>query len=318
MIWVAIFCLLLISFLFSGIEAGILSANRVRLQHRVKLRDRAALKLDRLLAHPERLLVTVLVVTNLMNIGALLLLTQELVSHFGNHGYWMALVSFLPVYLFGLEVLPKSLFRRFPYRALAAFAEPLRVADTLLAPMHAVGWRVSRWIFGHRPPEQQKLFVAREDFKYLTFESERVGTLTKEEREMIHNVVDFRGIMARDVMVPIDQVRTIDARASLTDLLEQSRATGFGRWPVVSEEGKITGLIDVFDIALDSRRQGAVELFQRRILRVGEKDPAYTILRKMRAARISLAVVEGRDSAPLGIVTSEDLIRRLVTTAGQK
>lgn len=318
MIWVAIICLLLISFLFSGIEAGILSVNRVRLQHRVKLRDRAALKLNRLLANPERLLVTVLVVTNLMNIGALLLLTQELVSDFGNSGYWMALLGFLPVYLFGLEVLPKSLFRRFPYRALAAFAEPLRIADALLSPMHAVGWRVSRWIFGRRPPEQQKLFVAREDFKYLTFESERVGTLTKEEREMIHNVVDFRGNTAKDVMVPMDQVRTIDAQASLVNLLEQSRATGFGRWPVVSEGGKITGLIDVFDVALDSRRSGTVELFQRRILRVAEKDPAYTILRKMRAARISLAVVEDRDSTPLGIVTSEDLIRRLVTTAEKK
>lgn len=318
MIWVTIFCLFLISFLFSGIEAGILSVNRVRLQHRVKLRDRAALKLNRLLASPERLLVTVLVVTNLMNIGALLLLTQELESYFGDHGYWVALVAFLPVYLFGLEVLPKSLFRRFPYRALAAFAEPLRVADTLLSPMHAIGWRVSRWIFGRRPPEQQKLFVAKEDFKYLTFESERVGTLTKEEREMIHNVVDFRGNTARDVMVPMDKVHTIDGHASLTELLNQSRATGFGRWPVVGENGKITGLIDVFDIALDSRRHGAVELFQRRILRVGEQDPAYTILRKMRAARISLAVVEDGDSTPLGIVTSEDLVRKLVTTAGQK
>lgn len=318
MIWAAIVCLLLISFLFSGIEAGILSVNRVRLQHRVKLRDRAALKLDRLLANPERLLVTVLVVTNLMNIGALLLLTQQLVSYFGNHGYWLALVGFLPIYLFGLEVLPKSLFRRFPYRALAAFTGPLRLADALLSPMHAVGWRLSRWIFGRRPPEQQKLFVAKEDFKYLTFESERVGTLTKEERQMIHNVVDFRGNTARDVMVPMEQVRTVDAQVPLTDLLEQSRATGFARWPVVSEGGKISGLIDVFDIALDSRRHGSVELFQRRILRVGEKDPAYTVLRKMRAARISLAVVEDRDSTPLGIVTSEDLIRRLVTTAGQK
>ncbi|RYD70022.1 MAG: DUF21 domain-containing protein, partial [Verrucomicrobiaceae bacterium] len=211
MIWGAIFCFLLISFLFSGIEAGILSVNRVRLKHRVKIKDRAALKLNRLLEHPERLLVTVLVVTNLMNISALLLATQSLVARFGDAGYFYVLIGFLPIYLFGLEVLPKSLFRRFPYRALAAVAEPLRVADALLAPMHAVGWRLSRWIFGQRPPEQQKLFVAREDFKYLTIESEKVGALTPEEREMIHNVVDFRGVTAAEVMVPMANVRTIDS-----------------------------------------------------------------------------------------------------------
>jgi CBS domain containing-hemolysin-like protein len=318
MIWGAIVCFLLISFLFSGIEAGILSVNRVRLKHRVKLRDRAALKLNRLLERPERLLVTVLVVTNLMNISALLLITQELVSWFGNPGYWYVLIGFLPIYLFGLEVLPKSLFRRFPYRALAAFAEPLRMVDTLLAPMHAVGWRLSRWIFGQRPLEQQKLFVAREDFKYLTIESERVGALTKEEREMIHNVVDFRGVTAAEVMVPMEKVRTIDSRASVSELIRLSRESGFERWPVVSESGNISGLIDVFDVALDARRHGTVEPFQRRILRIGEKDPAYTILRRMRAARISLAVVENNESRPVGIVTSEDLIRRLVTTAEQK
>ncbi len=318
MIWGVIACLLLISFLFSGIEAGILSVNRVRLKHRVKLRDRAALKLNRLLENPERLLVTVLVVTNLMNISALLLTTQVLVAHFGNLGYLYALAAFLPVYLFVLEVLPKSLFRRFPYRALAACAEPLRVADALLSPMHAVGWRLSRWIFGRRPPEQPKLFVAREDFKYLTIESERVGALTKEEREMIHSVVDFRGVTASDVMVPMEKVRTIDARAPVAELIKQSRETGFERWPVVGESGNISGLVDIFDVALDTRRHGTVEPFQRRILRIGEKDPAYSILRRMRAARISLAVVENNESIPVGIVTSEDLIKRLVSAAEQK
>ena len=184
--------------------------------------------------------------------------------------------------------------------------------------MHAVGWRLSRWIFGQRPLEQQKLFVAREDFKYLTIESERVGALTKEEREMIHNVVDFRGVTAAEVMVPMEKVRTIDSRSSVSELIRLSRESGFERWPVVSEGGTISGLIDVFDVALDARRHGTVEPFQRRILRIGEKDPAYSILRRMRAARISLAVVENNESTPVGIVTSEDLIRRLVTTAEQK
>ena len=65
MVWIAILLCLLVSFVFSGIEAGILSVNRVRLAHREKAGDEAAIKLNKLLADPERLLVTVLLVTNL-------------------------------------------------------------------------------------------------------------------------------------------------------------------------------------------------------------------------------------------------------------
>ena len=82
--------LLAVSFVFSGIEAGILSVNRVRLRHRVKMRDRAAIRLKELLVSPERFLVTVLVVTNLMNISAIALATQSLVQWLGVRGYFAA------------------------------------------------------------------------------------------------------------------------------------------------------------------------------------------------------------------------------------
>ena len=75
MIWFAIVLCGVISFTFSGIEAGLLSVNRVRLKHRLKHRDGAAITLNLLLHHPERLLVTVLLVTNLMNIFAATLAT---------------------------------------------------------------------------------------------------------------------------------------------------------------------------------------------------------------------------------------------------
>src|ERR1700751_2263304 len=98
MIWAAIVGCLLVSFVFSGIEAGILSMNRVRLRHRLKLRDRAAITLNRLLERPERLLVTVLLVTNLMNIFAIILATQEIVKNLGGRlGYPVAFAAFLPV-----------------------------------------------------------------------------------------------------------------------------------------------------------------------------------------------------------------------------
>ena len=315
MIWMAVAVCVLISFVFSGVEAGILSVNRVRLKHRVKQRDRAALKLNRLLARPDRLLITVLIVTNLMNIFALTLATHALSRTFGAPGYVIAGVVALPIYLLGVELLPKALFRRFPYRALALLAGPLELADLLLAPLHFAGDALFRLFFGRRPAERAKLFVAREDFKYLTIKSEHEGTLTRDERQMIHNVVDFRSIAARDVMVPMEKVHAIPARAPIAELIARSAAAHIDRWPVLADTGEIVGLVNVFDIALDGRRDGIVESYQRRIVKVAPNEPAHSVLRKLRAARTTLAAVLEAGARPVGIVTWEALMQRLVNTA---
>lgn len=315
MIWVAIIGCFVISFGFSGIEAGLLSVNRVRLKHRLKHRDKAAITLNRLLGQPERLLVTVLLVTNLMNIFAATLATQQIVAHLGDAGYFAALALFLPIYLIGLELLPKSLFRRFPYRALASLSGPLRLADLLLSPLHFIGSRLAKTLIRAETGERQKLFVAREDFKYLTIESEREGALGKDERQMIHNVVDFRAVKATDVMLPLANVQTIAASAPLEDLVARTQHTNIDRWPLTNETGEIVSLVNVLDIALDGKRRSAVESYQRHIVKVNADEPAYSIVRKLRAARVRMAVVLDAHGKQIGVVAWEDLIRRLVTVA---
>ncbi len=308
---------LLVSFVFSGIEAGIFSVNRVRLAHRAKRRERAALTLQRLLANPDRMLITVLIVTNLANIFALVLGTRLLVAQLGQAGYFAALAIYLPVYLFGLELLPKSLFRRFPYRALALLAGPLRFLDLLLTPMHWVGAGAQRMLFGAGRVAQQRLFLGREDFKYMTAESERTGAISKTEREMIHNVVDFRAVTAKDVMTPIETDETIRAEEPIGRLLSSRTRRGGERWLCADGE-KITGVVDAFEVLLDGRRDVSAGACQRRIVTVGPNEPAFSVLWKMRAARSTVAVVRGPGTQPLGRVSWENLIRRLVSAAEQR
>src|SRR2546423_9642893 len=141
-----IFCCWTVSFFFSGIESGLLAIDPVRLRRNVKRRVPAALRLNRLLKQPERLLGTVVLVTNGANIVGLLLLTRQLVRAFGYLGFVLALVAALPVYLFLLGVLPKSLFRRFPFRALARLAGVLGLASALLWPLLELGTRLRGWL----------------------------------------------------------------------------------------------------------------------------------------------------------------------------
>jgi CBS domain containing-hemolysin-like protein len=261
------------------------------------------------------MLITVLIVTNLANIFALVIGTRLLVAHWGQFGYLVALGIYLPVYLFGLELLPKSLFRRFPYRALALLSGPLRLLDLLLTPMHWVGAGAQRLLFGAKGSGHQRLFMGREDFKYLTKEGERTGLISRTEREMIHNVVDFRAVTAKDVMTPIEASGIIRSDESISRLLTSEWRRGAERRLVADEEGKITGFVDAFEVLLDGRRDVNAVACQRRVVTVGPNEPAFSVLWKMRAARSTVAVVRGPGTRPIGRVTWEDLIRRLVSVA---
>ncbi|HVF70643.1 MAG TPA: CNNM domain-containing protein [Chthoniobacterales bacterium] len=311
----AIFLLWTISFFFAGIEAGLLSVDPVRLRHHVKQGRRAALRLDRLTKRPERLLITVLLVTNLANILGLLILTRLLVSRFGSLGYLFAIVIALPIYLFVLSVLPKSLFRRFPFRALAALGGVLEWVSVLLWPVLEIG-EVVRNLLLPRRAESGRLFIAREELKQIAVQSEREGSLTSTERAMIHNVVDFRNVRAADVMVPLEKAVTISPDTSLTEALRLSAARGIDRLPVISAQGEALGLVDVLDVVFDETRGDSLSRYMRRIVIARDAEPAYRIIQRLRAARLGLAAVIDSQRNLIGIVTGEDAIKRLIQIGG--
>ena len=312
--WIFIFICWVASFVFGGIEAGLLSLDQVRLRHQVKLRNHAAIMLDQLLKQPERLLATILLVTNLADIAGLLLLTKRLVGLLGTAGYPVALLVAGPIYLFLLGVLPKSLFRRFPYRALAAFAGLLVFTSRVLWPVLELGSQLGQLLF-RRTDAPPRLFAAREDLKQLAVESERQGALTSAERAMIHNVVDFRTVRVADVMVPQEKIITAKLDTTIPELLELSAKTGIERVPVLAENGQALGLVNVFDILLDRSLPRELSPFVGHIVSSGETESAYRTIRRLRAAHSTLAAVFDEQHRLTGIVTVEDLVRRLVQSA---
>jgi len=300
-----------ISFLFNGIEAGLTSIEPVRLRHHVKLNRPAAVRLDRLLKTPERLLVTVLLITNLADILALFVMTRFLVSRFAATGFFLAVLIALPVYLFVLSVLPKSLFRRFPFRALSLLARLLEIVMTALWPIVATGKLIGR-LFLPAQKKRARLFAAREELKQITTQSEREGSLTATERAMIDNVVDFQNVTARDVMKPLSRVASLKPDSPIEDVFSVSRSTGFDRLPVIGVNGDAVGLVNVVDILLDRDHTQSISRYIRRMVTVQESEPAARAVQRLRAARLDLAAVVDQKRNLIGVVTSEDLIARLV------
>jgi len=311
MIWLLVVLCWIISFLFSGIEAGLLALNPVRLRHRAKSGDGGAQRLQRMLKQPERLFITVLLVTNAADIIALIILTQKLVIRWGWTGYPIAVAIALPVYLFLLGVLPKSLFRRFPLRAVVRLSGLLEIVTKLLTPLHAIGAFIERSIFA-RAKNPPRLFAGREELKMITVQSEKSGVLSSTERAIIHNVVDFTNVKVRDVMIPLEKTVSFKNDDTRDKVLEVSGKLGIDRFPIFAENAKPLGLINIYDLLFDTDPSHPVRQYMRRIITASENESAYRVVRRLRAARIGLAAVTDRHERSIGIVALEDLVRQLV------
>src|SRR5205814_4669903 len=156
----------------------------------------------------------------------------------------------LPVYLFLLGVLPKSLFRRFPLRAVARLSGLLELPTKLLWPLYAIVAFIERTVFA-RAKNPPRLFAGREELKMIAVQSEESGALSSTERAMIHNVVDFTSVKVRDVMVPFEKTLSFNPDDSPKDVLETSAKIGIDRFPIFADNAEPLGLINVYDILFD-------------------------------------------------------------------
>jgi CBS domain containing-hemolysin-like protein len=101
---------------------------------------------------------------------------------------------------------------------------------------------------------------------------------------------------------------------STQEALELGASSGLDRLPVITPEGQPAGLINVLDILLDQNGNKPLGNYVRRMVTTTEEEPAYRIVQQLRAARLGLAAVLDQKKKIRGIVTIEDLIRRLVSS----
>ena len=315
MTWILFMVCLAVSFVFSGTEAGLLSLNRLRLRQLSRSGDAHAIRLWRLVEEPSRLFITVLCVTGLANIIAILILASWFVHAFKAWGYLCTILVAFPVFLIVTEMLPKSFFRRFPYQALASIAVLLEIASLLLIPLMTIGSWCAVHIFRLKRP--QEVFVAREDLKSVTRQIEKMGMLSSIERQMIHNVVDFRAVRVKDVMVKCDRVVTSKIGSPVEEVVKVFLQTRFESVPLTNERGEIVGLVNVFDVILDKKPGENADAYLHRMLVVREDEPASVALHRLRAAfPQTLALVVDDEENTIGVVGIEDLLGPLVKTVG--
>jgi putative hemolysin len=156
------------------------------------------------------------------------------------------------------------------------------------------------------------------EVEWLVSKGERAGALEKEPATMIRNVLDFKNLTAKEVMIPRRRVSTIEIGTPLEKVLDDVTKDGHSRYPVYREAlDNVIGLLyvkDLFDVVRSGKLSTTKleDLLRKPVLFVAESQSALAVLREMRSKRLHLALVSDEFGGTSGIVTLEDIIEEIV------
>ena len=310
--------LFFLSAFFSGSETAYLAVNRAKIQKLAKEGDPRAQVLLELLRHPNRVLATILVGNNLVNITAASVATSIAIDLFGSTGIGIAtgLVTLI-VLVFG-EITPKSYATTNAEKVALLVAKPIKVLMKLLSPVVFVLSKFAKLLvksFGG----EVKLgpFITEEELKMLVEVGEEVGAIEKDEKEMISGIFEFGETDVKEVMVPRIDMKCISAEESIEAARKLILETGHSRIPVY--EGSIDNIIGILyakDLLRYLNSKKAKPKSLREIIRpayfVPETKKLDDLLREFQQNRVQIAIVVDEYGGTAGMVTIEDILEEIV------
>ncbi|MDX2225719.1 MAG: CNNM domain-containing protein [Verrucomicrobiae bacterium] len=304
------FCWVLV-FIFTGMEAGILSLDRVKLRDRVQQRQPSALILDAMIRAPEEQLAVIFATNTLMQVAATVVFIHWVWRH-PDQIWQMVVVSVL--YLFGFiilaKLLPKMFFRDYPLRACLIFARPTLWMSKLLWPFVWFSIQISSLVLrlGGSEYSSRKIFVTRDEIRLLAQEKLLSHEISPEEQRMISKVFDFRYLKVREVMIPRAEMITISPEWKPAEVVEFAQAKGVSRLPVLDGRGQVQAVASVYDILFDpDHRSCGLSGYLHRPLFVQSDEPADAVLQKMATSRQPVAMVRDERERVVGLVTLNTL-----------
>ncbi len=301
------------SAVFSGLEIGLYTINRVRLAVRAGRGERSALRLQRELGHPEHLLGSLLVGNNLVNyLGTLSV--AVLLERSGLAPGPAVVVNtavVVPTLLVLGEILPKDLFRTFTdqwtYR-FSGFLVSLRLTLTMtgVVPLLGLAGRLASRLIGGKASIGP---TAAQRISHLIREGTGAGVVTGEQASMVDRALTMRRRTIEGEMMPWPRVSTVPLEASGEGRTAIIRNRPHSRFPVLDRSGRVCGILAALDALVEPRRPTR-ELMTAATLLPGEMG-AMEALRSMRRSRSRMAVVIDRSGRPRGIVSLKDLVEPL-------
>jgi CBS domain containing-hemolysin-like protein len=316
LIWALFAVCLGLSFILSGMEAGVFALSRLRVRQQMRAGRASARVLHQYLEHPENFLWTILVgntVANFLILGWTVAVLHDVLRV---HQVWFVVVFCVIVFLFYalFDLLPKMLFRMFPNRICMALARPFRLIHLVLRPLVGLVQWVSGFLLRWRGGKvfTGRLFGNREELRLVMQESAQ--GLTSEERAMINRVLDLQSLTVRQAMKPLDQTSTVSTQTPVGEVLALARERKLTRLPVrEARDGRerTVGLISLnpllYQANLDATKPAAD--FVRPALFLEEDMRLEIALRRLQRSGQRLAIVLARDGREIGILSLQDVLK---------
>ncbi len=313
-IFLLLFCLAGTAF-FAGVETGVISINRLRLQHLVRRQIPGAKTIRYFLTHADVLLGTTLIGTNLLQVVSAVLAASIGQRLHGASGATLAGVLLLVVTLVFCEYVPKAFFQAAPARRTLPFAGLLRTAAWVLRPFSFLVNLIVRLTLPRRDAKEveDKLLVTREELMHLAREGVQSGVLSKHESEMIHGVFELTHKTCGTLMTPRDKMAVVPATATPAEILALARTREFNRLPVYDAAQKsFVGVVHVFDVLADDAPDGKTAAdYMRPPQLVASYLPVDHLLPRMRVTRLPLFLVTDDRYEVIGLITLEDVLREV-------
>lgn len=318
---VAIVLLLVCSGFFSGSETALTAASRARMHHLERLGNKRAVRVSRLVEQPERLIGSILLGNNLVNILASSLATSVLIVLVGDAAVAVATVVMTLLVLIFAEVMPKTYAIRNPDKVALAVAPLIGVLVPLLAPaVNAVQAvvRVVLKIFGlYDLPDNG---VSVEDELKGTIELHaREGSVRKTAKDMLGSILELENVDLSEVMMHRRRVVMLNADDPPEKIVAEALAANYTRIPLYQgEREEVVGVLHAKDLARElAKNDGdASRVDVKAVAREPWFVPETTTLREQlnafrrRHAHFALVIDEYGDLQ--GVVTLEDILEEIV------
>ena len=313
-LWVALVILVGFSAFFSASETAFSSLNQIRLKSRAEDGDSSAARVLAMAEQYDKLLSTILIGNNIVNIAAAsigtILFTRMLGAERG--ATVSTIVLTIIVLIFG-EVTPKSLAKEMPEKVATAVS-PFLVL--LLALMTPLTWLFTQWkkLLGHFVHSGEADTITEGELMTMVSEAENDGELTDRESELIRSAIEFDDVEVEEILTPRVDVVAVEDDIPLEELAQTFAESGYSRLPVY--HGTIDNIIGVvhekdFYIARLKKATKIDDLVVPTLYTTGSTQISQ-LLRTLREQHHHLAVVVDEYGGTEGIITLEDILEELV------
>lgn len=312
---VIIIILLMLSAFFSSAETALTTMSEVKIRSMIDEGKRGALTLQKVVSNYGKMLSTILIGNNVINIAASSLVTTLTISIAGNKyiGIATGLLT-LCVLLFG-EIVPKNVAKIRGDVLAIIYAPIIYFLMGILTPIIWIVDIISRallWII-HINPDEKNAITEAELRTYVDASFED-GVIESDEKTLINNVFDFSDSVAKAIMIPNVNMVCVDENARYDEVRETFREHMYTRLPVYHEDtDNIIGIVNIKDfILVDDKEAFSIADIMREGYFTHEYKKTSDLLIEMRRESISVAFVLSEYGECVGMITLEDLLEEIV------